>query len=110
MRGNARDLKCFLEPILSEHACPAYVTPILIWANPDVTSYDKDCVIDVWKINELPRKIDELKQKPQKISDKCYKEIEKNIDYTVSEINSAKSIKQTKLSKESDNSIIMNIV
>lgn len=40
---------------------------------------------------------------------KLYKEIEKNINYTVSEINSAKSIKQTKLSKESDNSIIMNI-
>ena len=79
VRGNARDLKFFLEPILSEHACPAYVTPILIWANSDVTSYDKDCVIDVWKINELPRKIDELKQKPQKISDKCYKEIEKKL-------------------------------
>ena len=79
VRGNARDLKYFLEPILSEHACPAYVTPILIWANSDVTSYDKDCVIDVWKINELPRKIDELKQRPQKISDKCYKEIEKKL-------------------------------
>ena len=79
VRGNARDLKCFLESILSEHACPAYVTPILIWANSDVTSYDKDCVIDVWKINELPRKIDELKQRPQKISDKCYKEIEKKL-------------------------------
>ena len=79
VRGNARDLKCFLEPILSENACSAWVTPILIWANADVTSYDKDCVVNVWKINELPRKMDELKQKPQKISDKCYKEIEKKL-------------------------------
>lgn len=79
VRGNARDLKCFLEPIFSENACRAYVTPILIWANSDVTSYDKECIIDVWKINELSRKINELKQKPQIISDKCYKEIEKKL-------------------------------
>ena len=78
-RGNAVDLKCYLEPILSENACSTWITPILIWANPDVTSYDKDCVIDVWKISELSRKIDDLKQKPQKISDKCYKEIEKKL-------------------------------
>jgi len=80
VRGNARDLKCFLEPIFSENACRAYVTPILIWANSDVASYDKECVINVWKINELSRKIDELKQNPPSpISDKCYKEIEKRL-------------------------------
>ena len=80
VRGNARDLKCFLEPIFCENSCHAYVTPILIWANSDVTSYDKECVIDVWKINELSRKIDELKQNPPNpISDKCYKEIEKKL-------------------------------
>ena len=78
-RGNAVDLKCYLEPILSENACSTWITPILIWANPDVTSYDKDCAIDVWKINELSRKIDKLKQMPQKISEKCYKEIEKKL-------------------------------
>lgn len=80
VRGNARDLKCFLEPIFCENACRAYVTPILIWANSDVTSYDKECFIKVWKINELSRKIDELKQNPPNpISDKCYKEIEKRL-------------------------------
>lgn len=77
--GNAIDLKRFLEPILSANNCTAWVTPILIWANSDVTSYDKECSIDVWKINELSRKIDALKQGPQKISDKCYKEIEQKL-------------------------------
>ena len=55
------------------------MTAVLIWANSDVTSYDKNCSIDVWKINELSRKLDALKQGPQKISDKCYKEIEQKL-------------------------------
>lgn len=77
--GNALDLKRFLEPVFSANRCSAWVTPILIWANPDVTSYDKECAIDVWKINELSRRIDLLKRNPQKISDKCYKEIEQKL-------------------------------
>ncbi|WP_294959656.1 nuclease-related domain-containing protein [uncultured Fibrobacter sp.] len=77
--GNAIDLKHFLEPILSANNCRAWVTAVLIWANSDVTSYDKDCSIDVWKINDLPRKLDALKQGQQKISEKCYKEIEQKL-------------------------------
>lgn len=77
--GNAIDLKRFLEPILSANNCATWVTAVLIWANSDVTSYDKGCSIDVWKINEISRKINALKQRPQKISDKCYKEIEQKL-------------------------------
>lgn len=77
--GNAIDLKRFLEPILSANNCRVWVTAVLIWANSDVTSYDKDCSIDVWKINDLPRKLDALKQGQQKISEKCYKEIEQKL-------------------------------
>ncbi len=77
--GNAIDLKRVLEPILSANNCRAWVTAVLIWANSDVTSYDKDCSIDVWKIKDLPRKLDALKQGQQKISEKCYKEIEQKL-------------------------------
>lgn len=76
VRGNAFDLQRLLEPIFVSNNCKPWIEPILMWANQDVTSYDSDCAINVWKINELSRKIDSLKQGPHKISDKCYKDIE----------------------------------
>jgi len=76
IRGNAAELKKFLEPIFVANEQTPWVEPILIWANPNVTSYDSESKTKVWKIDELSRKIDSLKQSSEKIPDKCYKEIE----------------------------------
>ena len=76
IQGNSIDLKKQLEPIFVSNRCKPWIESILIWANPDVTSYDSECEIKVWKINDLSRKIDSLKQSTPIISDKCYNEIE----------------------------------
>lgn len=76
IQGNSIDLKKQLEPIFVSNRCKPWIEPILIWANPDVTSYDSESEVKIWKINDLSRKIDSLKQGTPIISDKCYNEIE----------------------------------
>lgn len=79
VRRNAAELKQFLDPVFSANNCKPWVEPVLIWANSDITSFDSECAIRVWRIENLIREINKLKQSPCMLTEQCYKDIEKKL-------------------------------